>query len=186
MASNKRGARVDKLTRPQEIFAQEIVKGKSQREAYIIAYPEKKKWKENSIDSCASSLFKNPKVRQRYEEILKDMREREQETTRWTREQSIETLRYVIDMNKRDLERIEKAAEEELEWLQTLLAENPDRAREFLSQVIRSKKTRRASQVNNRGITDAVAELNKMQGFNEETINLNGSVVFEGEKDLED
>ena len=48
------------------------------------------------------------------------------------------------------------------------------------------RKSRRASQVNNKGITEAVAELNKMQGFNEETINMNGSVVFSGEEDLED
>jgi hypothetical protein len=114
------------------------------------------------------------------------MRERETEKTRWTREQSIETLRYVIDVNRKDLERIDRAAEEELELLHQMMIEDPERATSYIKEILKKRKARRASQVNNKGITDAVAELNKMQGFNEETINLNGTVVFEGEDELED
>jgi hypothetical protein len=104
----------------------------------------------------------------------------------WTREQSIETLRYVIDINKKDLERINKAFEEELEMLQKLMQEDPEKAPLYLEQILKQRKLRRASKVNNQGIIDAVAELNKMQGFNEETINMNGTVVFTGEEELED
>lgn len=179
-------ARINKLTKPQEKFVNELVKGCSQYEAYLKAYPSKKKWKRNSVDCEASKLFKNSKVKQRYEELLNTMREKEQEKTQWTREQSIETLRYVIDINKKDLDRINKAAEEELELLQRLMLEDPERAQQYVREILKQRKARRASQVNNKGITDAVAELNKMQGFNEETINLNGTVVFEGEDGLED
>lgn len=176
----------DTLTKPQETFIQELLKGNTQRQAYLKAYPSKKKWKDNSIDSAASTLLKNEKVKQRYEELLNTMRENEQKNTMWTREESIETLRYVIDINKKDLNRIEDAAEEELELLQKQIEENPDKAAVLVQLMLKQRKSRRASQVNNKGITDAVAELNKMQGFNEETINMNGTVVFAGEEELED
>lgn len=176
----------DKLTKQQELFVNELVKGNTQRQAYLKAYPSKKKWKESSLDCEASKLFSNSKVKQRYDELLYKMREKEQEKTMWTREESIETLRYVIDVNKKDLDRINNAFEEELELLQKLMQEDPEKAPQYLQQILKQRKSRRASQVNNKGITDAVAELNKMQGFNEETINLNGTVVFEGEEELED
>ena len=181
-----RTARKQSLTKPQEKFIQELLKGNTQRQAYIKAYPSKKNWKENSLDSSASTLFKNPKVRERYDQLLNEMRESETEKTKWTREQSIETLRYVIDVNKKDLERIDRAAEEELELLHQMMIEDPERATLYIKEVLKQRKARRASQVNNKGITDAVAELNKMQGFNEETINLNGAVMFTGEEELED
>jgi phage terminase small subunit len=174
------------LTKPQEIFIQELLKGNTQRQAYLKAYPSKKKWKESSLDTAASNLLKNDKVKTRYEQLLNKMREKEQEKTMWTREQSIETLRYVIDVNKKDLERINKAYEEELELLQKMMIEDPERAPRYLREIIKQRKLRRASKVNNQGIIDAVAELNKMQGFNEETINMNGTVVFTGEEELED
>ena len=181
-----RTASKNTLTKPQEIFIQELLKGNTQRQAYLKAYPSKKKWKESSLDSAASSLLKNEKVKTRYEQLLNKMREKEQEKTMWTREQSIETLRYVIDVNKKDLERINKAFEEELEMLQKLMIENPEKAPQYLQQILKQRKSRRASKVNNQGIIEAVAELNKMQGFNEETINMNGTVIFTGEEELED
>lgn len=174
------------LTKPQEIFIQELLKGNTQRQAYLKAYPSKKKWKESSLDTAASNLLKNAKVKTRYEQLLNNMREKEQEKTMWTREQAIETLRYVIDINKKDLERINKAHEEELEMLQKLMQENPEKAPLYLQLILKQRKSRRASQTNNKGIIEAVAELNKMQGFNEETINMNGTVVFTGEEELED
>lgn len=58
-----------KLTDKQERFVQELIKGKSQREAYRIAYPSSRKWKDSNVDSKASALFKNGKVRARFNEI---------------------------------------------------------------------------------------------------------------------
>lgn len=176
----------DTLTKPQETFIQELLKGNTQRQAYLKAYPSKKKWKETSLDCEASKLLSNSKVKQRYTELLYKMRENEQKNTMWTREESIETLRYIIDVNKQDLDRINNAFEQELELLQKLMKEDPKKAPLYLQQILKQRKSRRASHVNNKGITDAVAELNKMQGFNEETINLNGTVIFAEEDELED
>ena len=174
------------LTPKQEIFVQELVKGKSQYESYLTAYPSKRNWKRNSIDSNASQLRSKAKIKQRYEELMEIMREEETQRTKWTREESIATLKYVIDVNKKDLDRIQDAMDEELEMLQQQILEKPENAAMFVKEMLKNRKSRRASQVNNKGITDAVAELNKMQGFNEETINMNGVVMFTGEDELED
>lgn len=58
-----------KLTDKQEKFVQELLKGKSQREAYRIAYPTSNKWKENIVDIKASQLFSNDMVKLRYNEL---------------------------------------------------------------------------------------------------------------------
>lgn len=184
MSRNKHNK--NRITKQQEIFVQSLIEGDSQRKAYIKAYPSKKNWKDNSIDCEASKLFNQSKIKQWYDDLLQQVREEETKKTMWTREQSIETLRYVVDVNRKDLERINKAHEEELEVLQKMMVEDPEKAPQYLKAILKQRKSRRASQVNNKGITDAVAELNKMQGFNEETINLNGTVMFEGEDELED
>lgn len=59
---------MSKLTDNQERFVQELIKGKSQREAYKIAYP-KCKAANNTIDVKASQLFNVDKVKIRYNEI---------------------------------------------------------------------------------------------------------------------
>lgn len=64
------------LTTKQERFVQELIKGKSQREAYRIAYPASVKWKNENVDSKASNLLKNAKVRTRYEELKKKTEEK--------------------------------------------------------------------------------------------------------------
>ncbi len=55
----------------QEAFIQEIVKGNSQRKAYRVAYPNSIKWKDEVVDSKASTLFNSGKVLERYQELLK-------------------------------------------------------------------------------------------------------------------
>jgi len=68
------------LTDKQERFVQELIRGKSQREAYGIAYPKSIKWTDNALDSRASRLFKSDKVLTRYN-IIHDrlMKESEDE-----------------------------------------------------------------------------------------------------------
>lgn len=59
------------LTDKQERFIQELIKGKSQREAYRIAYPTSVKWLDKSVDEKASALMSNAKVQARYN-LIKD------------------------------------------------------------------------------------------------------------------
>jgi phage terminase small subunit len=63
------------LTPKQELFVQEILKGKSQREAYRIAYPNCKS-NDKTIDETASKLFATHKVHTRYKELHDRLMER--------------------------------------------------------------------------------------------------------------
>ena len=56
----------------QEKFVQGIIKGLSQRQAYKEAYGVK--YKDESIDSKASTLFNSGKVQERYQELLKELK----------------------------------------------------------------------------------------------------------------
>ena len=57
------------LTNKQEKYVQELIKGKTQREAYKIAYPVSKKWKLSAVDTQASILISNSKVLERYNSL---------------------------------------------------------------------------------------------------------------------
>ncbi len=65
----------EELTKQQEIFVKELVKGKTQRQAYYKAYPNRKKWKEKTVDEKASRLFNTSKVRARYDDLMQKVRE---------------------------------------------------------------------------------------------------------------
>ena len=174
------------LTKAQEIFINELIKGKSQRQAFLKAYPNKASNQWNSIDSAASTLLKQEKVTKRYNELRERIRAKEQAETQWTREQAIKTLRGIIDKNQEEYDRIQAVIEEEIETLLEKIKANPKRAVKLTEELIRKRKSRIVTATHNAGIISAVSELNKMQGFNEETINLNGSIVFSGEDQLED
>lgn len=58
------------LTKKQEKFIEELIKGKSQREAYKAAY-NTAKMKDETIDKRASELFKNGEVTGRYNELMR-------------------------------------------------------------------------------------------------------------------
>ena len=57
------------LNNADEIFAQCLVKGLTQADAYREAYPKSKKWKDTSLHPKASTLSKSDKIRARVAEI---------------------------------------------------------------------------------------------------------------------
>ena len=65
----------EKLTLKQEKFVQNLIKGMSQREAYRNAY-NNNKTKDEIIDTRACELFKNSKVKVRYDELLKRLEDK--------------------------------------------------------------------------------------------------------------
>ena len=52
-----------------ELFCQEIIHGKSQRQAYYTAYPNSRKWKPETVDCKASVLANDDKVLARLAEL---------------------------------------------------------------------------------------------------------------------
>ena len=95
-------SRGDMLTNRQEKFVQELVKGKSQREAYKIAYPASLKWKENTVDSRASVLMRNKKVSKRYEELKKKIESRTVYDAAEVRQTILDTLMAILKADVAD------------------------------------------------------------------------------------
>lgn len=52
-----------------EDFAQALAAGCSQRIAYRKAFPKSEKWKDGTVDSRASELFRNGEILARYKEL---------------------------------------------------------------------------------------------------------------------
>lgn len=90
------------LTPKQERFVQELVKGKSQRQAYRSAYPSSLKWNDNSVDNKASLLLKNVKVRQRYEELQKKVEIRTVYDASEVRNTIISTMMAIVNADVAD------------------------------------------------------------------------------------
>ena len=61
------------MLRPkQERYVEELVKGKSQRQAFKIAYPNSQKWKDATVGKRASELLKKREVLGRYNELMEE------------------------------------------------------------------------------------------------------------------
>lgn len=88
------------LTGKQEKFVNELVKGKSQRQAYINAGYSSKEKSDNYLDSKASQLFKKDKVRERYNTLTSELRNE----ALWTREQAINEYLSMKDKAKKEIE----------------------------------------------------------------------------------
>ena len=178
------------LTQEEETFCQAlVVDHMTQRQAYIKAYPHKKdRLTTGSLDTAAFFLAHKGKIVDRCKEISNTIRSNGNLQALWTRENSIEKLKYVIDKNQEEMERIAAAFDTETaQILEDYEACDDEKQQASLAkQLVEKMKKRRMTNVHNMGITTAVAELNKMQGFNETTVNMNETVKFTGELDLKD
>lgn len=185
MAYNKDNYENNRLTPKQEKFVEEIAKGKTQRQAYLVAYPNSKNYKENTIDSRASVLMKNKKVVKRLNE-LKQLTEKKVE---WTRKKALETINYVMDMNKKEIERINDACETEINLYEAKIMELGQQLsqatevrdmiriskqmQEHTETIAKLKKQRRTSGTNVHGIYEGAKILNRMFGYDITKVEIN-------------
>lgn len=88
------------LTTKQEVFVQKLIEGCSQRESYKFAY-NCENMKDESIDVKASNLFKEDKIRLRYEELKNELKEK---------------AFYTVEKANNDLEWIKLKAKEDIEY----------------------------------------------------------------------
>lgn len=95
-------SRRDMLKPNQEKFIQELIKGKSQRQAYRIAYPASKRWKDETVDSKACNLFKLDKVKARYEELQKRVEDRTVYDAAEVRQVILDTLMAIVTADVAD------------------------------------------------------------------------------------
>ena len=87
------------LTTKQEVFVQKLIEGCSQRESYRFAY-EADNMKNESIDVKASNLFKQDKIRLRYEELKNELKEK----AFYTVEKANDDLNWIKLKAKEDIE----------------------------------------------------------------------------------
>lgn len=57
------------LSQNEEKYIFGLIAGKTQRQAYLAAFPNSRKWKPETVDSKACALFNTDKVQARYHEI---------------------------------------------------------------------------------------------------------------------
>ena len=103
--TKKKKPKIDKsenITRQQEIFVRELALGKTQREAYKLAYP-KTKASDSNIDSMASRLFKKDKVQSRYLEIRKEIKEMQEKETVASAQEVMEKLSEIARADLADV-----------------------------------------------------------------------------------
>ena len=81
------------LTSQQEMYAQVVASGKSQSEAYRIAYPKSQKWKPDAVWAQSSRLMADSRVAARVDAIRAELAEK----GLWTREQSVLALVGVVN-----------------------------------------------------------------------------------------
>ena len=99
------------LTSNQEKFVQCLIQGLSQRQAYYKAYPKSKLWNENSVDNKASVLWRNAKVRARYEELNKKLVEKEENKIIYSANQLREFWTKILCDGESDMKNRLKASE---------------------------------------------------------------------------
>ena len=174
------------LTAKQEEFCQQIMMGQTQRQAYLNAYPASKKWQINSVDMNASILMDNENIKAR----LQELGYRDAKKVQWTRQKALETINKAMEMHQQDMERIEKAYQEDLDrkdlelkqWVNLLTTPNLDDAsqkrikthiNQILDEMSDMRKIRRINAVNTHGIYEGAKILNRMFGYDITKVEIN-------------
>lgn len=80
----------DRLTKQQEKYVNYLIRGDSQRQAYMKAYPNSKKWKPSSVDAEASKMLAIPKVSTRHRELMQDVKDNLIKDTIATQQEALE------------------------------------------------------------------------------------------------
>jgi hypothetical protein len=140
----------------QQKFADAILEGKTQRDAYLLA--GYKISTENAVDVSASQLLSNPKIKS-----------------------YIDSKRAKID------KKVEARLEISKEWALGKLKETVERCAQDIKPMLTRKgepiiiedkdgSLKEAYVFDSRGITAAIAEINKMQGYNAPTESKNTNI----------
>lgn len=103
--------RNDALTRQQEIFCQEVAKGETQTDAYLVAYPKSKEWQREGVWCQASILMNKEKIQRRVEQL----KEETEEDVKWTRKKVLSNINYLINENKQSIERKKRILQDEID-----------------------------------------------------------------------
>lgn len=95
-----------------ETFAQALAQGKTQAEAFRLAYPRSKNWKPDAVWSKASTLAKRPEVQARAEYLRERAKERAAKVRAETEERVVESVLYTLADAMREAEEALRIARE--------------------------------------------------------------------------
>lgn len=90
---------LEELSPKEEGFVRNMVAGMSQRQAYRKSHPASRA-KDETIDSKASTMWKQEKVQKRYKELIAES----QQKSIWTREMAIDELKWLKDVAKTSIQ----------------------------------------------------------------------------------
>lgn len=91
-----------KLTQQQEQFITYLLEGKTQAEAYKLAYP-KAQGKDSTIRVRASQLLKRDHVQKRYNELLEQQQTQLIESATYDKEEAIKDLLWIKQVAENDI-----------------------------------------------------------------------------------
>lgn len=175
------------LSHGQKTFLECLVyKNMDRIEAMKTAYPARVNASDKELKSRASTILNTPKVQKVYNDMMEERRAELIAENKWTRDNAIEALKFIYNINKKEHERVEETYNQHVDFLLMKLEASSDMVekQKLLDQIIKIRKERRASQVNNNAMISAVAELNKMHGYNSERLVVENESVSELDKRL--
>lgn len=150
-----------RATQKRIAYARALIDGKTQKQAYLLAFPEHSHWKPQSIDSHASAIFNDPNFQEIFEAEAQKIEAELEKQYRWSKGKAVQRLLVGVNMIAEDLEA------------------------EYGKPIEKRNVEKQLSKINT--LKGLIAELNQMHGINAKNINLEGGfVVLAGEDDLED
>ncbi len=179
----------DFITVPEETFIRELLRGHTTKEAYKIAFKEQcEQMDDEEIAYEARKLSARRKIQRRRLELMQEMQDELKETRKWEFANSVQQLRYAMDEIQYEVERIKQASQDEIDALfaKADREENKAKRERILDEINKKMKYKHLTQTQMQSMIMAVAELNKMHGFNQDNFNFQGTVSFVGEDELED
>lgn len=148
-------------TQKRITYARALIEGKTQRQAYLEAYPEHSKWKASSIDTHASAIFHDPEFQKLFEEEAQKVEQELQKQYVWTRGKAVKRLLTSVNLVAEDLEA------------------------EYAKPLEKRSVEKQLSKIN--ALRGLINELNQMHGMNKQNIGVDGAfVIISGEDELED
>lgn len=175
------------ITLPEDSFVRDIMEGKSREQAYSDNF-DTEGMDEDTIKYKSRLLLNRKHVRKHYQDIFQEMQDTLAKSSAYSFEEGVFSLKRLKDFTYIQLEEIKMAREEEIERLLDLIEveENPKKRDRLFKEVNKIRNRRTITTAESLAIQGAVAELNKMHGFNEENVNLGGAVQFVGGDSISD
>lgn len=155
-------------------------------QALVEAYPT---WANKTIQQQRAQvccIMKKPKIQAIYNEMMENKREALVAEAKWTRDTAIEALKYIYNVNRQEHERVDETYNQHIDFLLMKIEASADlvEKQKLLDNILKLRKERRASQINNNAMIQAVAELNKMHGYNSERLVIEDESISELDKRL--